>query len=287
MTNLEVHPKTFPDGSENYGAGIIGPSKADVEWAKQFSNELAREDIVVASKESLVGRIAEVTLGRIPKPLRRFAIPAAVLAPLIAAACGGGNAIEPQVKNPDTPTIPPAATEPLKSPTRISETSSTAIATSESTPTPEILPECKIIPSLAPGVIKPEMLNIDRKGAPEGYLPLLGIWEGYWGDQDLASRTAPSVFVVREIQANKATVSYVFDGALQTGAVTWDVTEDAKLRFVNESAGTGGEQNRVEFIMNVDPNGKLHGERTQTSNGVHVLGSPALIEMERCQPPKQ
>ena len=37
MTNLEVH----------YGNGIIGPSKADVEWANQFNNELAKEDIDV------------------------------------------------------------------------------------------------------------------------------------------------------------------------------------------------------------------------------------------------
>ena len=140
MANLEVQPKTFPDGSENYGAGIIGPSKADVEWANRLTHELAKEGIVVASKGSSLGRIVEATLGRTPK---RVAIPVAGLTTLLAVACSSGELTSTIVSETQTPT--------------------TTIATSESTPTPEILPECKIIPSLAPGVIKPEMLNLGKE----------------------------------------------------------------------------------------------------------------------------
>ena len=142
MTNSESPIGILPDGSENYGNGIIGPSEADVKLANQFSNELAAENIVVASKGSLLGRIAEATLGRIPKPLRRFAIPAAVLAPLIAAACGEGNDTEPKVQNGANLT-PPGATEPIP-PTLA------PVETSTSTPplTPEVKQEvpCEILP---------------------------------------------------------------------------------------------------------------------------------------------
>lgn len=158
---------------------------------------------------------------------------------------------------------------------------STPTASGSLSPPLPSLPACKIVPSLAPGVATADLLAVAQAtDVPAGARTYLAIWEGFWGGQDPSTRSAASVFVVQSIAGAKVRVTYIFQGVLQRNATDWELTPDNKLRYVNDTTAANG--SRIEFTMNLTADGKLHGERIQTNNGIVAAGSPAIADLERC-----
>lgn len=205
--------------------------------------------------------------------LHKIAIAALCLLVVLSVACGGSEVKTSTSAVSDQPT-------PTKTPA--SPTATSIPPTSTSIPLP--VPACKIIPSLAPGVLTSDLLVIEPvpSGTPANSSDLLGIWEGNWGPQDPSMRATPSVLIVQSVSSTGAKVAYVFRGQLQR-VVDWEVTPEGKLRWVADYTGANNVPEHFELTMSLSPDGKvLHGEATITANGD---GFTSLIDMERCSPP--
>lgn len=93
----ELHRGPLPDGSLDFGNGVIGPSLLDIQRANatlSSKNLRAQEtrtkdngDLIFVSSESKLGSSFKGVLRRVPK---RFILLAAAVLSLVAAACSGG-----------------------------------------------------------------------------------------------------------------------------------------------------------------------------------------------------
>jgi hypothetical protein len=122
---------------------------------------------------------------------------------------------------------------------------------------------CRVVPSLAPGVLSPERLAVDSPatGLPTNLASYLGVWEGYWDG------TNPSVLVIKSVSSSQAQVVYVFEGAVVAGVSVLEVTTDAKLQRIS----TGGGISLAWSLMGERLSGELVEGRARTS-----------ITMSRC-----
>lgn len=92
----ELQRGRLPDGSLDFGNGIIGPSLPDVERAnltfaheKPKKKEVALNNLLLISRDSLVGKFLQ-TSSKIRIPAK-FAIPVGLAVTFLATACGSEN----------------------------------------------------------------------------------------------------------------------------------------------------------------------------------------------------
>lgn len=92
----ELCPASLPDGSLNFGNGIIGPSSLDVERAnstlvskKPEIKEKPNNHSISVSQESIAGRLLQI-MSKVKLPAK-FVIPGSIAAMLIMNACSRGS----------------------------------------------------------------------------------------------------------------------------------------------------------------------------------------------------
>lgn len=181
----------------------------------------------------------------------------------LAIACGGGNATEPRVQNPDTPTLPTASGETLRPPTRTSETSSTVVAPSpESTPTQEAKQEvpCEILPQEFCG--QAEVL--EYKTLDGATLTMLGF------------KSLPAVTkIVTPLSGTLESVMFVGEGGWKGwGAIITDPSGSKNIRLIGDlSFGEPG----AKSINEGDPVTTIKGS-TVENFGYNLLVSFTVKE---------
>lgn len=117
-SNPDQLPNVLPDGSYDFGSGIIGASLAEREEINHLSEELAKDNLVLVYQESKLGRILQLGVdvpakvwkgldGRFHGHLnKRFLYPTAALLTLLSAACGQSRASEDSKYSTDNSPTP-------------------------------------------------------------------------------------------------------------------------------------------------------------------------------------
>lgn len=148
--NKERIPQNYlPDGSVDFGNGVIGPSTADIEYFNSLNNQgqtlnKVRPLQTETGRQPLVDRLLDLVPQRLKKPMMLM-VTAGGIGVLVAACKGGGSGQEVKTTptNPPETPVPTQTLEPIPTPTTKPTEAPTVLPTEVPVETPATIEEVR------------------------------------------------------------------------------------------------------------------------------------------------